>query len=265
MGLIENKTINKMGQLVTELPVDNIYAAVAIIYGKIYNCSFEIMKILSVLDACKGNLSDLYNTPTNILQSKKPKDGDDKKFKQMERDLKEKFNKARKKFSSTYGDHLSILNIYEKFIDKHQQYHNKMDKLNDWCYDNFLKLDRLLKAKKIYDKLKQRINNEIKGKLEPDSINANFFPEINELDLDLKIMACFIIGYRLNTAAKSKEGLYRTQFATDLRIKLHKMSFLTLKDKEPKNVLYNELFISMGMNELVIVSDIPNAIIKILV
>lgn len=265
MGVVEDNQINKLGRLIIELPVDNISAAISVIYGKIYNCSFEIMKILSLLDACKGNLSDLYKTPTNILQSKKPSEGDDKQYKQMIKSLEDKFNKTRKKFANKYGDHISILNIYESFFEKYQKYHNNMDKLDDWCYDNFLKLDRLLKAKNNYEKLKQKVNNVIKGKLDPNEYDIKYFQEIEGLDLDQKILACLIIGYRLNTAVKSKEDLYRTQYAKDIRIKLSKLSFLNLKEKEPKNVFYNELFVSMGKNELVIVSEIPKEIIKILV
>lgn len=163
------------------------------------------------------------------------------------------------------GDHLSLLNIYDKFNDKDEKYKTKKRELDDWAYDNFLKLDRLIKAKSGFKLMKYRVNDVIKDKLDPNELGIKYFPEINELDIKDRVLTCFLMGYRLNTAARTQEGLYRTQYAKDIRIKISRTSFLDLNDKEPKNVFYNELFISMGKNELVTVSEIPKKIIKVLV
>lgn len=70
------------------------------------------------------------------------------------------------------------------------------------------------------------------------------------------------MGYRLNTAVR-KDNSYNTQILKDSNIKINRFSFLTLKDKQPKNVMYNELFISMGKSELGIVSKLSKNIIKL--
>lgn len=70
LGAIENNVITKLGQLINNIPADNIFASLAIIYGKIYNCGFEVMKILSLIEVSKGNISDLYNLPSTIVGKK---------------------------------------------------------------------------------------------------------------------------------------------------------------------------------------------------
>ncbi|QKF93711.1 HrpA-like RNA helicase [Fadolivirus algeromassiliense] len=262
LGAIEKGILTPFGKLLIDIPENNIFMATSLIFGKMYNCSREIMKIVSLMDACKGKIGDLYNLPE---QKTKKTDQSDEQFKSMVRNLEEKLNNKKKKFANKYGDHLSLLNLYMKFNELYKKNKEKQDKLNDWCYDHFLKLNPLLKAIKHYKKIKPQLNNLIKGKLDPQTIGLQYSDEINNLELNDKVLACLLLGYRLNTASK-KSGTenYRTQFNKDGNIKINKHSFLTLKSTLPSNVFYNELFISMGRSELVLVSEIPKSIMKIL-
>lgn len=262
LGAIEQGSITKFGKLVNEMSENNLFLAIAIIFGKIYDCSKEVMKIAAIVDAAKGKLGDLYDLPTN---KQKPPNMSDEDFRKMVKSLETKFDSARSKFSNKYGDHLSLLNIYMKFKIQHNKHKTNMPKLDEWCHDNFLKVNPLLKAIKNYKKLKQQVNNKIKGKLDATTIDIPYHKEIDEMELNDKVLACLLLGYRLNTAVrKTDTDFYKTQFSKENNIKINKLSFLLLKSKAPANVFYNELFISMGKSELVLVSEIPKILIKIL-
>jgi len=256
LGAIENDTITNIGKLLNDIPANNIFMANAILFGKIYNCSLEILKIASLVEACKGNYGDLYILPNNILQDKK----DDKK---MLSNLERKFYESRKKFIHKSGDFLSFLIIFDKFNEQYSKHKNNPDKVNNWCYDNFFKINVLIKSSKLYKKNKQQLNQLIKGQLDPNTVNIKYNKDIANLKINDKITACLLHGFRLNTAVRSNNSNYRTQFSKDLDIKINKNSFLMFS-KLPDNIFYYEFFISMGKNELAIVSEIPKNLIKIL-
>jgi pre-mRNA-splicing factor ATP-dependent RNA helicase DHX15/PRP43 len=247
LGAIENNKISKLGMLLLDIPATNVMSALSILFGKIYKCSNEIIKITALLDACRQNLSEVYILPTNII-----KDADEKKLEF----ITNKFTKSREKFRDKDGDHLSLLKIFEKYT-KH------MNKPEDWAYDNFIKLNLLIKAKNNYMKLKNQ-TGKIQN-LTSDELDLNHYDEIDKLSVNERIIACFVLAYRTNTGALNKDkDSYRLQISSDVRARLNKMSFLLLKNNLPTNIFYNELSITQNKAELNIVSNIPKNIIKIL-
>lgn len=264
MGMIENNSITKLGNLVNLMPVNNLFMAVTIIYGKLYNVSYEIMKIISIIELLKGNLNEIYRLPSTII--KQGNDTQEQYIKKLQ-NLEDKFNVSRTKFASKYGDHISLLNIFDKFKIQYDKHKDNISKLQDWCYKHFLKLDILLKALKNYKKMKNIVNNLLKKDvLNTDELNITISREIQTLDQYNRILSCFVIGFRLNTAyLDTNKNVYRTQFSkTSDNIKINKISFLNLKKKLPSNALYYELFSSMGKNEINIVSEIPKKVISVL-
>jgi HrpA-like RNA helicase len=252
IGAIENGTITKFGKTINDLPGNNVFASSAIVYGKMYNCSREVIRILSMIDACKGNMSDVFSLP----------------FKEQEQTelsaaLKQKFDAKRKKYMHKFGDHLSLLEIFNALKKNYNRQKNQIDKLKNWCNENFLKLNTLLRAVEYNDKMQRRVNILFTN-LDVETLGVAHIKEVNELDLDYKILASILLGFRLNTARlMGSTGAYNTQFVKDKNIKLNKFSFLILKDKAPKDIVYNELFISMGKSEVIICSRIPAKLISI--
>ena len=266
LGAIENDKITKLGKLMNEMPDNNIFMGLAIIFGKIYNCSYEIMKISAMIEACKANISDLYNLPTTLLQNKQSQ-MDERKFYEMVNTLNKKFDQSRIKFADKNGDHLSLLNIYEKFDDKYKKNPGNIEIMNDWCHDKFLKASRIFTARKNYKINKNQASNLFKEKLNHEDLGIKYIEEVISMDLNDRILFCLLLGFRLNIASKKSNtnaNIYKTQYSKDLNIKINKISFLSLKSNEPSNVFYHELFISMGKNELTTVSDIPKKIAKLL-
>lgn len=254
LNLVEDGVISKLGKLVIQVPFSDIFGSVAIIFGNLYNCSREVLKILSMIEASKGNMTDIFSI-------KEQPTGDDE-TPQISRQIQDKFNNARKKFGDKSGDHISLLKIYEQYVEQNKKHSNNQDKIKDWCYNHFLKLTTLQKAKKNFEKMKGQLYGILKGKIDPKEYDLPFNENINKLDLHSKILICLLMGYRLNTAVRKNDG-YNTQFVKDKNIKLNRFSFLTLKEKQPKNILYNELFISMGKSELGIASKLSKNIIKL--
>lgn len=264
LGAVENDTITKLGKLINRIPDNNMFMATAIIFGKIYNCSHEIMKISAIIEACKGNLSDLYNLPTALLQNKQNQVGE-VEYNKMLNALNKKFNESRSKFANINGDHLSLLNIYEKFEDQYKKHAGDVDKLNDWAHDKFLKVNKLLAAHKNYKLNTYQMYSIYKEKINHEELGIKCSNDILDMDINDRVLCCLLLGFRLNTAAKQAgTDIYKTQFSKTGNIKINKISFLSLKSNEPSNVFYHELFISMGKYELVIVSDISKKLIKLL-
>ena len=239
-ALNRDGVLTSYGKILNKMPATDIFIANTLIFGKIYNCSREVMKISTLIDITRGNLSDLYNLPG-----------------QNKEELEKKFKKSRKKFEHKYGDHLTMLNIYEEFEEQLKK--NDRNKLYEWCYINFFKPNTLLKAPDNYKKMKGQLYQI--EKIDHEAMGLKYFEEINNLEISEKVLTCFIMGFQLNTAVK-QGNIYHTLFYDRDKIKISKIS--TLVEKKPKNVIYYELFVSMGQMNLSIVSEIPNKIMNIL-
>lgn len=244
---IKNDELTPLGKLLMNIPDNNIFMCLAILFGKLYDCSREILKISALIDVTKANINDLFNSPNPNDHSK---EGVEK--------LK-KFEKAKKNFANKNGDHLTLLYIYQLYVQ------NKKDpkKLESWCKNNFLKKNLLSKASTQYKNAKRQLHMIIPDptKLELD---INLYPEVNQMQLEDRILFSLLAGLRLHTAVHKKGTDYYRAAASNLdKIKIHKSSFLSLNKNKHPNIMYHELFISMGRSELSIVSVIPNNIIKI--
>nr|QBK88798.1 MAG: HrpA-like RNA helicase [Mimivirus LCMiAC01] len=248
IGLVENNEITKLGKTVVEIGSSSIMDGVALVYSKIYNCSYEMTKIVSLVDAIHINIDNLFHIPRKT-------DNEQKYRKEME-----KFNKVRKKFKHKYGDHLSLLNVYTKFENlRKKQKNGDYSKLKKWCKDNYLKYSILKKATRYYHKTRRRIRN-----INISNIGIDQREDILKTKVDDRILASLLIAYRTNTAVLSHKT-YRTTYSKDLsNIKISRYSYLALQKANPKNIFYNEFVISMGRPTLNIVSVIPGLFMKLL-
>jgi HrpA-like RNA helicase len=239
LGALKDNKITDYGKLLNQLPENDIFLANTLIFGKLYNCSREVLKINSLINVTRGNMSALYNLP-----------GRDNKEKEK------KFQTAKRKTAHKYGDHLTLLKIYEDLEEQFKK--DNKDKLYEWAYKNFYKINTLLKAPNEYKKAKGKLYQI--ARIDSEKLDLKYFEEIKNLEIDERVLACYIMGFQLNTAIR-ENNVYNTRFNRN-DIKIARIS--TLSDKKPKNVIYNELFISMNNPQLTIVSEIPNKIMDIL-
>ncbi|AYV82053.1 MAG: HrpA-like RNA helicase [Homavirus sp.] len=242
LGLIKDGIITTLGRYTLDVGTNDTMSGIALTYSKIYMCSHEMIKILAMMEICNNNIVNFFSTPKTILSNT-----NDPNFNKIMNSLNEKYNKARKKFRHTYGDHLSLLKVYTEFYEHYIKYKNEMEKLNKWCYDRFLKINMLLKAVERAKKLKQ--------KLYTVKIDATLLDKIDNIDTNMgisdRITKCLILGYHLNIANKTN-NYYTT--LTDVKTNIDQNSFLELNKTVPKNVYYTELFLSMGKSNINIVS-----------
>lgn len=249
LGVVENNKISKLGKKVIKVGGNTPMDGLALIFSKIYNCSYEMSKIISLIDAININIDTLFYIPRRRIDKQEY-------MKELE-----KFNKIRRKFKHKYGDHLSLLNIYTKFENFRKKYDT--NKLQKWCRDNYLKYNILQKAIRYYHKTRRQIRN-----IDISDIETDRREDIIKLQIDDRILASLLIAYRTHTAVTSsstQRRYYKTIYSKDLsKIQLSKHSFLTLTKILPKNVFYNELVISRGRPSLNIVSTIPKILIKLM-
>lgn len=133
--LIKNKKITTKGEIISKIPISDIYLGNCMLYSYIYNCSREMSLIVSLLEATNNNMRKIFMKPPE--------------------DKKEKHKKAKERFKHKYGDHLSILNIM-------QQFKKQKNEKKKWCFDNFLNYKNLEKALKNSYRLQNNPLNESK-------------------------------------------------------------------------------------------------------
>lgn len=246
LGLIENGEITKIGQIVSDIGI-KIPSSLSLLMGNIYNCFDEINKIISLIEACKGNLNELFIHPVLIVHENVEK----------LKKLKEKFKKRKKLFNHITGDHLSLLNIYNQFnnvFKKNKKNENLMIILQKWCLDNFLKLNILMKAKN-YSKIIKKQFQTLKDKI----IDLHYEKDlvVENLQKYQKILYCLYYSRDQGTREKNTK-IYKTLYSKNLKIKIDKNSFLHFNKELPKEVFYDELFIFLDNPHFSIVSKIPN-------
>jgi pre-mRNA-splicing factor ATP-dependent RNA helicase DHX15/PRP43 len=244
---VENEVLTPLGKLLIKIPCNNLFMSLAILYGKIYDCSRELLKIASLIEVSKANINDLFNSP-NMRDFSKEGHAKIRKFEEV-----------KKKMANKYGDHLTLLYIFDEYNL------NKKDPktLDKFCRDHFLKPNLLAKAANNYKTTKHQLQMALPD-AELKTLDIKLFPDVNKMEIEDRILFCLLAGLRLNTAVNKKGSeYYRANLSNLDKIKLHKFSFLNYAKKKPANVMYYELFMSMGRAELSIVSVIPEHIVKI--
>jgi len=258
LNYIENNKITELGKIANKLGFNPIHSKF-LLYSICLNCSREVLILISLLETIKMNLSEIYTLPSKLLKNKV----DITDFNIIQKKINEKYEKSRVKFNHKTGDHLSLLYIYLKFKEKYDKYHEKdYNKIEEWCYKNFLKINTLLKIrdnyKRTYYQLKQYILQINKSEL---SSLLDIKSNIIDLSLDERIIYCLKKSHNINIAYKTQKQknniyIYRTLYSQNIYIIIDKDSFINIKNKHPSEVLYGELFINLGKAELNIVSII---------
>lgn len=241
---------NKIGG---DSPMDSLF----ILMGKYYKCSREIIKILSCISAGKKNISPFFRDPSKTMRYNKSQN------KKLMFELKGKYNKVLNSLKSNYGDHLTLLNIFIKYQNVRSKYKPDSKEVTDWCKKHFLSRKTLEKSLKNYYALKR---NARRGFIEDDKwddIDVLKDKEIEQMDLQNRILACLMYSYRPNVAFQKYKTQYTTLNAGSVRVELARDSFLNLTKKNPDMLIYYELFISMGNFNLNIASKIPDSVMAI--
>lgn len=197
LGALNHKgELTKLGRQMGELPVDPAIAAALIASGKL-GCSEEVLSIISLLGE------------TSLWQ--RPKD------KKLHADS------ARRRFSAAEGDHLTLLNLYNSWVDA--------DYSPIYAKENFVDQKSLTRARDVRDQLAKLCD-----RVEVPIVSCG---ATNTLPIQKAITA----GFFTNAARLQRGGDSYRCFKSNTTVYIHPSSVL-MGDNPPKCILYNELMLT---------------------
>ncbi|XP_061819111.1 ATP-dependent RNA helicase DHX33 [Nerophis lumbriciformis] len=186
----EHVVLTGLGKKMSRFPLEPRYAK-TILLSSNYSCSEEMLSMVSLLSVD----TVLYNPPAR----------------------REEVLAIRKKFMSSEGDHMTLLNIYRAF--------QKVNGNKEWCRENFVNSRNMSLVKEVRAQLRE-ICLKLNLKLESCGADTG------------KIRQCIAHGMFINAAELQPDGSY---LALDTRqpVAIHPSSVLF--QAKPAYVVFNEL------------------------
>lgn len=146
------------------------------------------------------------------------------------RGLERKADTLRRKFSVKEGDHLTLLNVYNAFVDSN--YDPK------WCHSFYFNFRSLVRAVDVRKQLK-RTFRRLATILEPENASS-MLKNSSASDDHVTIRKCLLTGFFVNVARLQPNGTYSTiQGGENEQLALHPSSILCAYP--PDWVMFNEV------------------------
>uniref|UniRef100_A0A182QIP3 RNA helicase n=1 Tax=Anopheles farauti TaxID=69004 RepID=A0A182QIP3_9DIPT len=186
--------LTKLGRRMAEFPTDPMMAKM-LLAGEKYKCSEEIVTIAAMLSV-SGAI--FYRPKDKIIHA----------------------DTARKNFDHPQGDHLSLLQVYNQWVET--------DYSTQWCYENFIQYRSMKRARDVRDQLvglMQRVEIEM----------------VSSLTETTNIRKAITAGYFYHVARLSKGGHYKT-VKHNQTVSIHPNS--ALFEELPRWLLYHELVLT---------------------
>ncbi|CAI9610138.1 unnamed protein product [Staurois parvus] len=194
LGAVERKEdqiiLTPLGRKMAAFPLEPRFAKTILISPK-FHCTEEILTIVALLSVD----SVLHNPPAK----------------------RDEVQAARKKFISSEGDHITLLNIYRAF--------KNLGKNKDWCRENFINGRNMM------------LVSEVRAQLRDICIKMSMPLESSRTD-SRNIRQCLAHGLFMNAAELQPDGTYTT-VETHQPVAIHPSSVLF--HCKPACVIYNEL------------------------
>uniref|UniRef100_A0A7M6DPX2 RNA helicase n=2 Tax=Clytia hemisphaerica TaxID=252671 RepID=A0A7M6DPX2_9CNID len=192
LGALNHKgELTKLGRKMAELPVDPMMSKMILASEK-YKCVEQILSISAMLSV---NASIFYRPKDKIVHA----------------------DNARKNFFRPGGDHLTLLNVYEQWVESGFS--------TQWCYENFIQFRSMRRARDVRDQLV--------GLMERVEIELTSSP--HDAVAPRKAITA---GFFYHTAKFGQGGQYRT-IKHQQSVMMHPNS--SLFEEQPRWVLYHEL------------------------
>ncbi|CAG8496477.1 12910_t:CDS:10, partial [Acaulospora colombiana] len=199
-ALNNNGELTKLGRRMAEFPLDP-FLSKTIIWSEKYHCTEEIISIISMLTV----QSSVFYRPK------------DKKF---------HADKARQNFIRPGGDHFTLLNVWEQWVETNYSI--------SWCYENFIVYRSMARARDVRDQLAglcERAEVELESNPNPGDI--------------VPIQKSIVSGFFMNAARISRFGdsYSKVKYGDSGRI-IHVHPSSSLFQVNPKWVIYYELVLT---------------------
>ncbi|GAK66928.1 pre-mRNA splicing factor [Moesziomyces antarcticus] len=197
LGALNDKgELTKLGRRMAEFPVDPQLSK-AILASEQYRCTEEVLSIVSML----SESSALFFRP---------------------KDKKMHADRARAAFVRTGGDHFTLLNVWEQWVQSNYDH--------AFCIDNFVQPKVLARVRDVRDQLAQLCER------------VELQPEANADPADISgIQRAILAGYFMNTARLQKGGETYRAIKQNTSIWVHPSSCLYKQIPQPGFLCYFEL------------------------
>ncbi|CDU23514.1 probable PRP2-RNA-dependent ATPase of DEAH box family [Sporisorium scitamineum] len=197
LGALNDKgELTKLGRRMAEFPVDPQLSK-AILASETYRCTEEVLSIVSML----SESSALFFRP---------------------KDKKMHADRARAAFVRTGGDHFTLLNVWEQWVQSNYDH--------QFCIDNFVQPKVLARVRDVRDQLAQLCER------------VELTPESNADPSDISgIQRSILAGYFMNTARIQKGGEAYRSIKQNTTIHIHPSSCLYKQIPQPPFLCYFEL------------------------
>ncbi|XP_013784938.2 LOW QUALITY PROTEIN: putative pre-mRNA-splicing factor ATP-dependent RNA helicase DHX16 [Limulus polyphemus] len=183
--------LTKRGRRMAEFPIDPMMSKM-ILASEQYKCSEEILSIAAMLSC---NSSIFYRPKDKIVHA----------------------DTARKNFFSAGGDHLTLLNVYNQWMETGYS--------TQWCFENFIQHRSMRRARDVREQLEGLMD-----RVEIELVS-------NPLD-SVNIRKAITAGFFYHTAKLSKSGHYKT-IKHQQTVMIHPNS--SMFEDLPRWLLYHEL------------------------
>ena len=116
-------------------------------------------------------------------------------------------NAAKRKFTVSEGDHITLYNVYESFVG-----HGKKDV--KWCRDNYLNFKALVKAVSVRKQLRNHL--ERLGITEGTALSSSDVKRIGGMDMAERVRRCLTTGFFAHVARMKPDGSFASMTGTQL-------------------------------------------------
>lgn len=198
-ALNDRGELTKLGRQMAEFPADPMLAK-AIIASDKYNCVEEVLSIVAML----GEAAALFFRP---------------------KDKRVYADKAREAFTRPGGDHLTLLEIWNQWVDTDYSY--------QWAQENFIQYKSLKRARDVRDQL-ARLCDRVEIEVRSSSAGGN--------EALINIQKAITSGFFPNSARLNRSGDSYRSAKTNQTIHIHPSSVLF--NQKPRWVIYYELVLT---------------------
>ncbi|GLE03238.1 hypothetical protein PINS_up012117 [Pythium insidiosum] len=205
LGAIDEscRLIEPIGTQMAEFPVEPALAK-ALLSSIRFDCTPEVLSIAAML-----SVGDVF---VSVRGSK---------------ERRGKIMEAMEEFAQSEGDHLTLLKIFDEFLNS--------GKRRDWCEDHMLNFQALTRACEIRKHLKRYMKRFQADSTQSESAsNTDAFESENT-----RILKCFVSGFFSNAAKLHADGKYKT--VRDGRVvRVHPTSVFYHAGRLPDWILYHQ-------------------------
>ena len=192
LGALDDRgALTEAGRLMAHFPIDPMLAKVLLAATKEHDCGEEALAVIALL-----SVESVYYSP---------------------RQAREQADEARRKFLSTHGDHLTLLNVLQAY--------ERVGRGGDWCNAHFLNARAL---RQVVD-----VREQLRGFCRQLELPLASCSDDRE-----RVLRALLAGFFLQTAMRQRDGTYRT-LHTRQTVAIHPSSCLATR--RPACVLYHEM------------------------